>query len=209
MSGVGKAIGGMVKTVAPIAAPIIGSAVGGPMGGMIGGQIGSAIGGQEGGGGKGGAPQGGVGMPQGGLMTPPYFPSGGMAPAPAPFGGYTPYPSGPFAGGTFGGIGGILGHNLSQADARAELARHLAAMREDYQGRGDIDFDAYRRRSEYDADLGQRMFDIGFGNEARVWDRDWARRGLMDDRSFGNWDRGIGRLGDVQRTIAGGGKGGV
>ena len=211
-----KGVGKVIKKVAPIAAPIVGTAIGGPMGGRIGGLIGGKAGGS-------GSP---IRVP--GPHGTPVFPQ------PAGKGGGFPGLGGGMGGFANSGIGGILGHNLGQADARREFARYQGMKTDDWKDRmrfhGDESmrqWDAMlpRRAREFDQNLGfqNRMFGQWLPQRNQVFWQDWEHTNQrrdqdrvhrnkdfwqdmefsrhQDDQSWGNWDKGIGKLGDMSRAL--------
>ena len=158
-----KGVGKVVKKVVPIAAPAIGTAIGGPAGGKAGQAIGSAVGG-GGGGGKAG---GGGGPTMGGMM-----PSYGN-----PYGGG----KGGFAG---SGIGGLLGHNLSQADKRKEYERYM-----------NLNTGDWKDRITFQGDEGLRMWDQMLPRRGQEFDQNLGFQGRM----FDQWLPQQGRLRQHER----------
>ena len=182
--GIGKVFKGVTKVVRPLA-PVIGTAIGGPIGGAIGGALA----------GSGGQPQQ-PGYPG----TPGTFP--GMYP------GMYQQPGG-FAN---TGIGGLIGHNLSQADKRAELQRLLGIQTTDWGNRLKMGGDEHlrmwdamlpRRGQEFDQNLGfqQRMFDQWLPQQDRVFTQRRGHSQQLDEDAWGNWDRGLGKNGSLSQAL--------
>ena len=208
VKGIGKVFKGVTRVAAPFMGPI-GTMIGGPAGGMLGNALGGAMGG-----GKGGGAQ----------MTPGFNPY-----AQSPYGGGGK--GGTFAGSGLGGlIGHNLKQDDRRKEYERLKGIDTADWKSRLGFQGDEHlrmWDALlpRRGQEFDQNLGfqGRMFDQWLPQQGRLrqhereqgsadfWqnmahdkamrNRDLKYNRLQDDQAWGNWDKGIGKMGGLSSAL--------